>query len=88
MLGFVPIGVKMAVGATTAVICAPLALSAAGFGAAGIVGGSTAAVIQAGIGNVAAGGVFAALQSAGVVGLAAGTKAAIGAVGGLVALLI
>lgn len=45
-----------------------LALTAAGFGASGIVGGSIAAAVQSSIGNVAAGSTFAALQSAGATG--------------------
>jgi len=42
-----------------------LCVGAAGFTAAGVAAGSTAAAIQAGIGNVAAGSVFAAAQSIG-----------------------
>lgn len=45
-----------------------LALTLAGFGTAGIVGGSVAAGVQSSIGNVAAGSLFAALQSAGATG--------------------
>ncbi|ODN90789.1 hypothetical protein L198_06106 [Cryptococcus wingfieldii CBS 7118] len=41
-----------------------------GFGAAGVTAGSLAASIQAGIGNVAAGSLFAFLQSAGAGGVA------------------
>ncbi|OTA86310.1 hypothetical protein M434DRAFT_399952 [Hypoxylon sp. CO27-5] len=47
------------------------ALAAAGFGANGIAAGSVASGIQAGIGNVAAGSVFATLQSAGMAGYGA-----------------
>lgn len=43
-------------------------LPAIGFGAAGVVGGSAAALAQSAIGNIAAGSVFASLQSAGAVG--------------------
>ena len=43
-------------------------LPAVGFGAAGVVGGSAAAIAHSAIGNVAAGSVFASLQSAGAVG--------------------
>ena len=52
-----------------AVVAAPcLAMSAMGFGAAGIVGGSVAAGIQSSIGSVAAGSTFAAMQSLGATG--------------------
>lgn len=40
-------------------------LAAAGFGAGGVAAGSAAAAVQATIGNVAAGSLFAACQSAG-----------------------
>ncbi|KAK3590689.1 hypothetical protein CHS0354_006376 [Potamilus streckersoni] len=60
------------------VVAAPLVLSAVGFTATGVAAGSMAAVVQAGIGNVAVGSTFAALQSAGAVGLAATTKFALG----------
>ena len=46
-------------------------IAAMGFGPTGIVAGSIAAGIQSGIGPVAAGSVFAALQSAGQSGLVA-----------------
>ncbi len=48
-----------------------------GFGTAGIVGGSIAASIQSGIGNVAAGSPFATFQSAGASGILASTTTAI-----------
>ncbi|CAN9222043.1 unnamed protein product [Alternaria alternata] len=47
-----------------ALIATAIALSATGFGPAGIVAGSTAAIIQAGIGNVVAGSIFATCTSA------------------------
>ena len=53
-------------------------LGAAGFGSGGVFGGSLAAGVQAGIGNVAAGSTFAFLQSAGAGG------AALGAVNGVI----
>lgn len=65
-----------------AVVAAPCLLATlAGFGAAGIVAGSTAAATQASIGSVAAGSAFATLQSLGatgalVTGATAGTVAA------------
>jgi len=80
----------MAVAATW--FAAPLVLGAVGFGAAGPVGGSLAAMWQAGIGSVEAGSLFAILQSIGMVGMAAGLKLAISgpvavAVGATVAFL-
>lgn len=53
----------------------------AGFGAAGVVGGSLAAATQATIGNVAAGSAFAAVQSM----AASGVFASAGYVGGATA---
>jgi hypothetical protein len=47
---------------------AGLSATLAGFGAAGIAGGSIAALIQSGIGNVAAGSLFATMQSLGATG--------------------
>jgi len=64
-----------------AVLAAPLALTTVGFGSAGVIGGSIAAGIQASIGNVAAGSMFALCQSAGAAGISAGTSAIIGSVG-------
>ena len=52
-------------GGATAVV------SALGFSSGGVVAGSTAAVIQAGIGNVAAGSAFAAFQSVAATGVVA-----------------
>ena len=52
------------------------ALTAAGFGATGIVGGSIAAGVQATVGNVVAGSAFAALQSAGATGIIASATSA------------
>lgn len=69
-------------GAAVTVACAvPMA---AGFGTAGIVGGSFAAMWQSSIGNVVAGSAFATLQSLGATGVfatgaAAGTTASAGA---------
>ncbi|TFL00188.1 hypothetical protein BDV98DRAFT_121805 [Pterulicium gracile] len=44
---------------------APLVVGLVGFGPGGVVAGSTAAAIQAGIGNVVAGGAFAGAQAVG-----------------------
>mmetsp|Transcript_12394 Transcript_12394/g.16273 ORF Transcript_12394/g.16273 Transcript_12394/m.16273 type:complete len:170 (+) Transcript_12394:69-578(+) len=55
-------------GAAAVVATGGLALTLAGFGAGGIVSGSIAAGIQSGIGNVAAGSLFAAAQGAGATG--------------------
>ncbi|KXH34603.1 hypothetical protein CNYM01_03857 [Colletotrichum nymphaeae SA-01] len=56
--------------AAPALVAAP-ALGLAGFGSQGIVAGSAAAGIQAGIGNVVAPSLFATLQSAGAAGYGA-----------------
>eukprot|EP01119_Soliformovum_irregulare_P024438 TRINITY_DN875_c0_g2_i1.p1 TRINITY_DN875_c0_g2~~TRINITY_DN875_c0_g2_i1.p1 ORF type:complete len:290 (+),score=56.48 TRINITY_DN875_c0_g2_i1:154-1023(+) len=75
-------GASAAVGGIAAVLAAPAVLSAAGFGAGGIVGGSVAAAWMASSGPIAAGSTFALLQSAGAAGLgtaATGGLAAIGA---------
>lgn len=66
-----------------AVLLAPALLSLAGFTTAGVAAGSMAASIQAGIGNVAAGSMFALLQSLGAVGLTTGTVATAGAAAGV-----
>jgi hypothetical protein len=68
--------VGLALGAV-AVTAAPLALSAAGFGAAGVAGGTFAAYMQGAA--VTAGSWFAILQSVGMAGLGtAGTAAIVG----------
>ncbi|KAH9893777.1 hypothetical protein F4778DRAFT_748456 [Xylariomycetidae sp. FL2044] len=67
-------------------VAAPAAVvGLAGFGSGGVVGGSLAAAIQGGIGNVAAGSAFAICQSAGaggagatVVSMAGGVASAVG----------
>ena len=74
------IGVGLFV-AGTIVSGGALAVTAVGFGASGIVGGSIAAGIQSSIGNVAAGSNFANMQSA----AATGTVARMGLAGGAVA---
>ena len=45
----------MAVGAVGAIVAAPLVIGALGFGAGGVVAGSTAAVMMSAADNVAAG---------------------------------
>jgi hypothetical protein len=72
------------VGVTAVTVATPLVIAGLGFGAAGVVGSSIAAGVQASIGNVAAGTLFASLQSAGVLGTAVATKLALGAAGGAV----
>jgi hypothetical protein len=52
---------------STAATAAGVGMSAAGFGAAGIVKGSVAAFMESLIGNISAGGLFAGLQSFGAV---------------------
>ena len=65
---------KIAIGAGIGVAVtggATVVVNALGFSSGGVVAGSTAAVIQAGIGNVAAGSAFAALQSVAATGVVA-----------------
>ena len=71
-------------GGILAVTAVPLALAAAGFGAAGVAAGSAASAWQVSIGNVAAGSFFAACQSAGAAGMAASTTVGVGAAGAAV----
>ncbi|KIM19840.1 hypothetical protein M408DRAFT_334245 [Serendipita vermifera MAFF 305830] len=66
-------------GATLVSFATPAAIAMVGFTTAGVAAGSMAAGIQAGIGNVAAGSVFAFMQSLGTAPLA---NAAVGAVAG------
>ena len=78
------LGAAITGGVIAGVALLPITL---GFGTAGIVGGSIAAGIQAAIGNVAAGSLFAVCTSLGMTGVFAST-AAVGAilgVGGLAA---
>ncbi|XP_052795280.1 interferon alpha-inducible protein 27-like protein 2 isoform X2 [Mya arenaria] len=75
--------------AAASVVVAPIALSAVGFGAGGIVAGSWAAkgmsaiAVSNGVG-ASAGSFFAACQSAGAVGIASNTLTWIGALSGSV----
>ena len=78
------IGATITGGVIAGVALLPMTL---GFGTAGIVGGSVAAGIQAAIGNVAAGSLFAVCTSLGMSGVFAST-AVVGAIlgaGGLAA---
>ena len=80
------IGAAIAGGVISSVALLPITL---GFGGAGIVAGSVAAGIQAAIGNVAAGSIFAICTSLGMTGVFA-SSAAVGAIlgaGGLVTYL-
>ncbi|KAM7197249.1 hypothetical protein V8F33_005677 [Rhypophila sp. PSN 637] len=82
-------GVAAAGGATVvvapALVTAP-ALGFMGFGSSGVAAGSFAAGVQATIGNVVGGSLFATLTSAGMGGYGAATVAAAGqVVGGIVA---
>ncbi|KAF2737572.1 hypothetical protein EJ04DRAFT_430640 [Polyplosphaeria fusca] len=70
---------KQTASIAASVLVPPIAAAAAvpiiagvGFSATGVVAGSTAAAMQASIGNVAAGSMFAFMQSAGAGGAAAG----------------
>ena len=70
------LGAAITGGVIAGVALLPITL---GFGTAGIVGGSIAAGIQAAIGNVAAGSLFAVCTSLGMTGIFAST-AAVGAI--------
>ena len=72
-------GVAIVGGIAAGVAVIPIAL---GFGTAGVVGGSIAAGIQSGIGNVVGGSLFAICQSLGMTGFftsAASTGATVAA---------
>ena len=69
------------IGAATAVVGAPLVLSAAGFGAAGVAAGSAAATIQSAVYGGAATGIFSSLQSAGAAGMSTATNFILGGTG-------
>ena len=73
----ISIGIGIAGGVVAGAALIPIAL---GFGTAGVVAGSAAAAIQSGIGNVAAGSLFAICQSLGMTGFFA-TAATAGAAG-------
>ena len=70
-------GIAITAGIATGAALIPVAL---GFGATGIVGGSAAAAIQSGIGNVAAGSLFSICQSLGMTGFFTGVAAKAAAV--------
>ena len=78
--------VGLGVGATAGIVAAPIALTAAGFTASGVAGGSLAAWAQSTFYGGATGGLFSLLQSAGAAGLGAagyGTAAAVGGATGV-----
>ena len=79
-------GAAIVGGVVAVAAVAPIAL---GFGTGGIVAGSIAAGIQAGIGNVAAGSLFASMTSLGMTGFftSTATAGAIVGTGGLAAYL-
>ena len=79
--------VGTAIGATAAVVAAPLVIGALGFGAGGIVVGSIASSMMSSAaiangGAIAAGSLVSLLQTIGVVGLGAVGMAGVGAAGG------
>lgn len=77
-----PVTVGAVAGAAVAVIAAPVALSAAGFGSIGVLAGSYAAGVQATMGGVVAkGSLFAVCQSWGAAGIPIATQAIIAAAG-------
>ncbi|GJC90556.1 hypothetical protein ColLi_13394 [Colletotrichum liriopes] len=65
------VGVGLVIIAAPGIVAAPT-LTAAGFGAEGVIAGSAAAGVHSAIGNVAAHSVFAVLQSAGAGGYGVG----------------
>ncbi|KAK0480317.1 adaptin N terminal region-domain-containing protein [Armillaria novae-zelandiae] len=78
------IGASVVAGVVLTPVIVPAALGIVGFGAAGPVAGTLAAVIQSGIGNVAAGSAFAVAQSIGMGGaIPAGVYAVSGAAAGV-----
>lgn len=84
-------GAAGAVGGAITTGAAALGLSAAGFTSAGVAAGSVAAGLQAGVGNVVGGSLFAVLQSIGATGAIVGAlpaAAGVGAVAGLLVLLL
>lgn len=74
-----PVFTSVAVGTLAAPVAVPAALGILGFSATGVVAGTTAAAIQASIGNVAAGSLFAAAQSVAAAGISWTTAAVVGA---------
>ena len=70
-----------AVGGTVAVVAAPLVVAGLGFGAGGIVAGSTAASMMSWMAPTAAGGIVATLQSVGAAGLGLAGTTAVAATG-------
>ena len=70
-------GIAITAGVAAGAALIPVAL---GFGATGIVGGSAAAAIQSGIGNVAAGSLFSICQSLGMTGFFTGVASKAAAV--------
>uniref|UniRef100_L7M2U7 Putative interferon alpha-inducible protein n=1 Tax=Rhipicephalus pulchellus TaxID=72859 RepID=L7M2U7_RHIPC len=69
------IGAAATVGAAAAMVAAPVALSAVGFGKVGVTAGSTAAAINSSIGTIAKGSLYSLCQHWGAVGLPAALKA-------------
>ena len=76
------VGVGIASGIIAGGALIPVAL---GFGSAGIVGGSVAAGIQSGIGNVVAGSLFSVCQSLGMTGFFTALSAKVATVGTIAA---
>jgi hypothetical protein len=63
VVGAAVVGATVVVGVLAAPVVVPAALGTVGFSSTGVVGGSIAAGMQAGIGNVVAGSAFATCQS-------------------------
>ena len=84
--GFIGAAIGTAIGAAVAVVAAPIAIAAVGFGAGGIAAGSIAASMMSSAaiangGAIAAGSLVAVLQSIGAVGMGAGVAAGVAAAG-------
>ncbi|KAG7354893.1 interferon-induced 6-16 family protein [Nitzschia inconspicua] len=83
------VDLDLALGIPLAIGGIGIVATAAGFGAAGVVGGSLAASIQSGIGNVAVGSAFATMQSLGATGtFSAMTTGGLAASAGSVAAIV
>ena len=76
------VGGTAVVGGVTAVVAAPVVVSAIGFGAGGILAGSWAASMMSTLAPVGAGGLVATLQSVGAAGLGFTGSAVLSTIGG------
>jgi hypothetical protein len=79
-MGWLKVTATVAIGGGLTLAAVPLAISAVGFGASGVVAGSIAAGMQGSV--IGAGTWFAVMQSVGAAGMAVGTKVVVASVGG------